>query len=106
MIRRPPRSTLFPYTTLFRSLSSDFLGGFQAEHLAQIAQVAGILSDRLAGRVGHLRHRLAVAFGHLDDDVYRLVAPILGQGGAAAERGFLAAVETAGRTTGRGERQL
>src|SRR2546421_4627255 len=26
MIRRPPRSTLFPYTTLFRSLVSD-LGG-------------------------------------------------------------------------------
>src|SRR3712207_8946885 len=24
MIRRPPRSTLFPYTTLFRSLSSKF----------------------------------------------------------------------------------
>src|SRR6185503_20547175 len=30
MIRRPPRSTLFPYTTLFRSLSvarSDLRGG-------------------------------------------------------------------------------
>src|SRR5256885_8987037 len=25
MIRRPPRSTLFPYTTLFRSLMSDCL---------------------------------------------------------------------------------
>src|SRR2546425_12439836 len=25
MIRRPPRSTLFPYTTLFRSLTSDVL---------------------------------------------------------------------------------
>src|SRR3712207_7582167 len=25
MIRRPPRSTLFPYTTLFRSLFWDFL---------------------------------------------------------------------------------
>src|SRR2546422_7094227 len=25
MIRRPPRSTLFPYTTLFRSLWSDIL---------------------------------------------------------------------------------
>src|SRR2546429_1123984 len=25
MIRRPPRSTLFPYTTLFRSLSDDIL---------------------------------------------------------------------------------
>src|SRR2546430_12490900 len=23
MIRRPPRSTLFPYTTLFRSIASD-----------------------------------------------------------------------------------
>src|SRR2546430_4771071 len=27
MIRRPPRSTLFPYTTLFRSL--DFVGALQ-----------------------------------------------------------------------------
>src|SRR3712207_8323366 len=27
MIRRPPRSTLFPYTTLFRSCSSPFRGG-------------------------------------------------------------------------------
>src|SRR5256885_3670138 len=26
MIRRPPRSTLFPYTTLFRSLTRDRLG--------------------------------------------------------------------------------
>src|SRR5690348_17446228 len=25
MIRRPPRSTLFPYTTLFRSLLKEFL---------------------------------------------------------------------------------
>src|SRR3712207_7971759 len=25
MIRRPPRSTLFPYTTLFRSLAMDIL---------------------------------------------------------------------------------
>src|SRR2546429_6351580 len=27
MIRRPPRSTLFPYTTLFRSVSSSSLSG-------------------------------------------------------------------------------
>src|SRR3989441_9007517 len=33
MIRRPPRSTLFPYTTLFRSL--DFVGG--AAHAALYA---------------------------------------------------------------------
>src|SRR5690606_41477018 len=29
MIRRPPRSTLFPYTTLFRSDIFHFLHGFQ-----------------------------------------------------------------------------
>src|ERR1044072_963646 len=27
MIRRPPRSTLFPYTTLFRSLDGNVAGG-------------------------------------------------------------------------------
>src|SRR3712207_7853992 len=30
MIRRPPRSTLFPYTTLFRSTGADFWGGYTA----------------------------------------------------------------------------
>src|SRR3712207_7271648 len=28
MSRRPPRSTLFPYTTLFRSVALEQLGGF------------------------------------------------------------------------------
>src|SRR2546430_7376003 len=32
MIRRPPRSTLFPYTTLFRSLRH----AFDADHIAAI----------------------------------------------------------------------
>src|SRR5437016_13857490 len=37
MIRRPPRSTLFPYTTLFRSLLSgdvqtNDLGSFPSDH--------------------------------------------------------------------------
>src|SRR3712207_4699914 len=32
MIRRPPRSTLFPYTTLFRSLDED---GIYARFLAE-----------------------------------------------------------------------
>src|SRR5438477_5111485 len=30
MIRRPPTSTLFPYTTLFRSVSDDSLARFEA----------------------------------------------------------------------------
>src|SRR2546430_5350516 len=34
MIRRPPRSTLFPYTTLFRSLIVlfEFLSGYLLKH--------------------------------------------------------------------------
>src|SRR3712207_8491427 len=45
MIRRPPRSTLFPYTTLFRS------------PLAERFQRAVMLLDLLAPRLRQLRHR-------------------------------------------------
>src|SRR3989475_8261816 len=34
MIRRPPRSTLFPYTTLFRSLHDETLGGLRVPDVA------------------------------------------------------------------------
>src|SRR3712207_8528093 len=34
MIRRPPRSTLFPYTTLFRSRTESFLNELQHVHQA------------------------------------------------------------------------
>src|SRR5436853_6733648 len=36
MIRRPPRSTLFPYTTLFRSHDDSHLGLRQAEDFRQL----------------------------------------------------------------------
>src|SRR2546428_7169945 len=36
MIRRPPRSTLFPYTTLFRSVDVSHLNIGQAVHLGEI----------------------------------------------------------------------
>src|SRR2546429_923771 len=49
MIRRPPRSTLFPYTTLFRSL-----GGIEAEH----GQVADIELDDLLPVLFHLLRRV------------------------------------------------
>src|SRR2546427_4028612 len=42
MIRRPPRSTLFPYTTLFRS----HLGhGHRVERLARFHVIAGLDQD-------------------------------------------------------------
>src|SRR2546430_4496850 len=65
MIRRPPRSTLFPYTTLFRSDDAELLrGGLAREVLRGAAQVFLGLGDverheELARRVG-LARRLAV----------------------------------------------
>src|SRR5687767_15419690 len=57
MIRRPPRSTLFPYTTLFRSRVGDDLldVGVQRSHLrrdgrrdaAEILRHHGMHGDRL-----------------------------------------------------------
>src|SRR5574341_1890926 len=38
MIRRPPRSTLFPYTTLFRSHGS--VGEYQADEHAGVARLS------------------------------------------------------------------
>src|SRR3712207_8418303 len=46
MIRRPPRSTLFPYTTLFRSVSSTapVLGpGFREHHAVPHGKTPGHL---------------------------------------------------------------
>src|SRR5256884_3655548 len=37
MIRRPPRSTLFPYTTLFRSLGGRVPSAFLHQHPAAVA---------------------------------------------------------------------
>src|SRR3712207_7226827 len=55
MIRRPPRSTLFPYTTLFRSLPA----------LAPLVSIAGLrLVGRLALRGGR-GHVLGLPQPHL-----------------------------------------
>src|SRR3712207_8016631 len=51
MIRRPPRSTLFPYTTLFRSqqLTPSRRGGCQDEHVVRRAGCR--VAVRVDGRV-------------------------------------------------------
>src|SRR2546428_7789978 len=50
MIRRPPRSTLFPYTTLFRSPVST--SDIQESH------VLGVLLDEQAPRLDLVAHQL------------------------------------------------
>src|SRR2546430_9791561 len=52
MIRRPPRSTLFPYTTLFRSR-----GVPGAESEAQSRTARRVATDRAAARRHGLCHR-------------------------------------------------
>src|SRR3712207_8039956 len=52
MIRRPPRSTLFPYTTLFRSRErKERLGGLLSQR-AQPGGVPGCEDDRLHVELG------------------------------------------------------
>src|SRR5260370_13881254 len=47
MIRRPPRSTLFPYTTLFRSQSRvELFAGHEAAHRAARESPAGNVSRK------------------------------------------------------------
>src|SRR3712207_8496211 len=47
MIRRPPRSTLFPYTTLFRSRARQPSPGHQADHGAERAVHPVVAADPL-----------------------------------------------------------
>src|SRR5687768_18281481 len=53
MIRRPPRSTLFPYTTLFRSGVAPLPGGAMpsASTMACVAEALGIAPDRKSTRL-------------------------------------------------------
>src|SRR5258708_4166992 len=45
MIRRPPRSTLFPYTTLFRSLNADGSYTYIADQAAADALATGVTAN-------------------------------------------------------------
>src|SRR5687767_15421732 len=45
MIRRPPRSTLFPYTTLFRSLAGDAARALQLAESAAAAHPCSVTTQ-------------------------------------------------------------
>src|SRR3712207_7006141 len=64
MIRRPPRSTLFPYTTLFRSLlrfGTASVGAHQSDNLAAIS-AAVIGGTSLFGGLGTIGGSVIGAF--------------------------------------------
>src|SRR2546425_7822165 len=53
MIRRPPRSTLFPYTTLFRSHTARARAGREAT-LAYVYRLFPVLEERAGQLAGSL----------------------------------------------------
>src|SRR5256885_11236609 len=62
MIRRPPRSTLFPYTTLFRSALGGMLYGFSGPKLAYAVVVVLFALSLLAlGAIAHQSEPLPAA---------------------------------------------
>src|SRR2546430_11519715 len=50
MIRRPPRSTLFPYTTLFRSTVPERLTLARAQQLDSVAFLTLLVADEVQRR--------------------------------------------------------
>src|SRR5574341_206176 len=78
MIRRPPRSTLFPYTTLFRS---DQLNGFAAE-VTRVAREVGT-DGKLGGQAQV--EGVAGTWKDLTDNVNLLAANLTTQVRAIAE---------------------
>src|SRR3712207_9031220 len=66
MIRRPPRSTLFPYTTLFRSISSTAVRTVSARPSTigspQPTSPSSVVTLRNSQRGGTLKHSMLLIF--------------------------------------------
>src|SRR2546430_17426761 len=77
MIRRPPRSTLFPYTTLFRSHAGMFEGALELLAVAE----ASTPDELQAAHVALLRGQIAFASG-----MGPTAAPLLLKGAPRLER--------------------
>src|SRR5688572_31740815 len=61
MIRRPPRSTLFPYTTLFRSLLDQLLEGGEPGRLDRGDYAAAGAGDRKSTRLNSSHSQISYA---------------------------------------------
>src|SRR3712207_3355595 len=92
MIRRPPRSTLFPYTTLFRSGVVDAVESYgresllllvEGDELAQVHVGEGVAGDYHEGVVEPVRQALHAAGRALE-----LFLPAQGDGHAVDLRGL------------------
>src|SRR2546422_11592841 len=62
MIRRPPRSTLFPYTTLFRSVLGFYVSGHPLARFRGVVESLGLTTTAELATKGHGARVLL--FGH------------------------------------------
>src|SRR2546430_11649018 len=84
MIRRPPRSTLFPYTTLFRSRSQIFHLGAAPQGVKQLTEVIQRMVGVLAEGVSRLKKgddvmRFCVEAKQLEEEGDAIYHEALGQ---------------------------
>src|SRR2546430_12449203 len=69
MIRRPPRSTLFPYTTLFRSVAGDIGRAISPLGRGQIAHRTVVANGRVAAEQARRPVRIPVVVERTPDAV-------------------------------------
>src|SRR2546429_5684119 len=93
MIRRPPRSTLFPYTTLFRSLRQQRIAAADAATFAARPQLES--HDGLVHRIAGLHPHGLARRGRADTDARGFDGPVTGQqlGAHAGAAGIVARSE-------------
>src|SRR2546426_5421153 len=75
MIRRPPRSTLFPYTTLFRSLVRSRRSGFEDALERALVELLELVETAPACLVGRHRIHLARAVQRSEEHTSELQSP-------------------------------
>src|SRR5437588_13112459 len=78
MIRRPPRSTLFPYTTLFRSVGgNDDLAGDGQVRRGDESEILisgkGVLSRVFFNAASAYANHVLTSHGRIEDDAFDIV---------------------------------
>src|SRR2546430_16597458 len=109
MIRRPPRSTLFPYTTLFRSLEPrPCRRGAAVTGYKQASNIVECKSGRRVGRaaIGENNNNEIPRRRHPGDGVFAPNISVMVQGLAGSGPTAILDVDSAAVAFSAGERQL
>src|SRR5256885_16530903 len=93
MIRRPPRSTLFPYTTLFRSQAALAQGQADLQRYAQLNERKSIAPQTYADQQFLVQQQqaaikadqAAIAQARLNISLCHITAPVAGRVGLRSE---------------------